>query len=361
MRSAYAVIMAGGGGTRLWPLSRRQHPKHMLPLFAETSLYQATVARLAPLFPPERVLVVTTVDQVDALRRQTPQIPADNFLLEPEPKGTAAVVGLAAARLMATDPDARMAVFPADHFIREEARFLAVVQAALTLAQRGFLVTLGIEPTYPATGYGYIQQGEPLGEVEGCPAYRVKRFKEKPSREQAEAMLAEGGYSWNSGMFFWQVRRIWDEFQRQMPEHGRVFDALRAAWGTPQWAERLAELWPTLAVQTVDYGIMEGARDAAVIPARGLGWSDVGSWDAVWDLLPKDDAQNAAYRAWLLPIDGQGNLAYSTRERLVVLLGVDDLLVIETDDALLILPRGQSQRVRDVVKALRERGLSQYL
>ncbi len=355
--ATYAVVMAGGGGTRLWPLSRRQRPKHMLPLLGPDSLYQTTIARLQGVFPPERILVVTTQDQRAALHAQTPFIPAENFLPEPAPRGTAAVVGLAAAVLRARHGDgALMGVFPADHHIGQPARFHRVVRAALTLARRGYLVTLGIEPTYPATGYGYIQQGEPLGQIDGWPAYRVQRFKEKPDAATARQMLAQGGFSWNAGMFFWTVGRIWEEFARQMPDVHAAMRQLQQAWGTPAWEATLARLWPHLRTQTVDYGIMEGAQQVAVIPAQGLEWSDIGSWDAVWALLPKDDAANATVAAPALALDARGNLVYGQAGRLVALVEVHDLVVVDTPDALLILPRERAQRVREVVRALQDRG-----
>ncbi len=359
---AYAIIMAGGGGTRLWPLSRRRRPKHMLPLLDDATLFQATVTRLQGLFPPERILVVTTADQRAELQAQAPFLPPENYLTEPAPRGTAAVVALAAVVLRGRAGDqARMGIFPADHYIGQPARFHSVAQAALTLAGQGYLVTLGIDPTYPATGYGYIQQGEPLGEVQGWPAYRVRRFKEKPDLATAQQMLAQGGHSWNAGMFFWTVARIWEEFARQMPDFHAAMERLLDAWGSPRWHAVLADLWPRLRTETIDYGIMEGAQHVAVIPAQGLEWSDIGSWDAVWNLLPKDAAGNATVHAHGLIIDGQGNLVYGRDGRLVALVGVHDLIVVDTADALLILPRAQAQRVREVVQALRAAGQDAYL
>lgn len=362
MDHAFGIIMAGGGGTRLWPLSRQRRPKHMLPLLNEHTLFQATVTRLQGLFPPERLLVVTTAEQRAALHEQAPFIPAANFLPEPAPRGTAAVVALAAVALRArAGEQALMGVFPADHHIGNPQRFHRVARAAFALARQGYLVTLGIEPTYPATGYGYIQQGEALGPVEGWPAYRVQRFKEKPDLETARRMLAQGGFAWNSGMFFWTVGRIWDEFARQMPDIHAAMERLLAVWNTPARATTLQELWPRLRTETVDYGIMEGAQDVAVIPAQGLAWSDIGSWEAVWALLPHDDADNAVAHADALLLDGRGNLVYGQGERLVALVGVRDLVVVDTPDALLILPRGQAQRVREVVQALRAAGRDAYL
>lgn len=362
LEHAYAVIMAGGGGTRLWPLSRRQRPKHMLPLLGADTLFQATVVRLQGLFPPERLLVVTTAAQRSALHEQAPFIPPENYLSEPAPRGTAAVVALAAVVLRGrVGPQALMGVFPADHYIGQPARFRQVARAAFAWARRGYLVTLGIEPTHPATGYGYIQRGEALGEIEGWPAHRVLRFKEKPDLETARQMLAQGDHAWNAGMFFWTVERIWEEFARQMPATHAVMQDLLRAWGTDAWDATLRALWPQLQVETVDYGIMEGAQDAVVIPAHGLEWSDIGSWDAVWKLLPKDEMDNAVAAGQGLVLDGRGNLVYGRSGRLVTLVGVDDLVVVDTPDALLVLPRKQAQRVRDIVRVLKTTGRQDYL
>ncbi len=363
----YAVIMAGGGGTRLWPLSRRSRPKQMLAILGQDTLFQATVARLQGVFPPERIFVVTVEEQAQALQQQAPVIPKENYLLEPAPRGTASVVGLAAVALKQRDPEAVMAVLPSDHFVRHVTRFHQLLRAAYAVAQDGFLVTLGITPTYPATGYGYIQRGEPLGVYEGLEAYRVRRFKEKPPREQAEAMLAQGGHSWNSGMFVWRVDAILEEIQRQMPALHQGLTAIEQAWSTSQRTEVIRQVWPGLKTQTVDYGVMEGARQVAVIPAEGLGWSDVGSWESLFEILAPDESGNLTVGGKHLGLDTEGVLVYaydlvgSDVERLIVTIGVRDLIVVDTGDVMLICSRDQAQRVREVVQQLKANGEEQYL
>ena len=353
----YAVIMAGGGGTRLWPLSRQSRPKQMLRLIDERSLFQTAVQRLQGVFTPERILVVTVTDQADQLKEQCPQIPEENYLLEPMPRGTASVVGLAAIAIRQRNPQATMAILTSDHFIGNEERFRQLLLAAHDVAQEGFLVTLGIAPSFPATGYGYIQRGALLGTYREMPVYRVARFKEKPDDEQAQAMLAAGDHSWNSGMFVWQVDQILGEFSRQMPGLATSLEEIGQAWDTERQAIVLNRLWPGLQAETIDYGIMEGAREVAVIPAEGLEWSDVGSWDSLFDVLPVDEAGNIVMGGKHVGLDTSDSLVYVNQEhRLIVTIGVEDLVVVDTGDVLLVCRKDQAQKVRTVVDQLKQDG-----
>jgi mannose-1-phosphate guanylyltransferase len=350
----YAVIMAGGGGTRLWPLSRRAQPKQMLRLFDERSLFRVAVDRLNGIFPPQRILVVTVEEQAELLRADCPQIPANNYLLEPTPRGTASVIGFAAVALQQRDPQATMAVLTADHFIGNLTGFHELLEAAYQSAQEGRLVTLGITPTYAGTGFGYIQQGEKLGEHGGLSAYRVLRFREKPDQAAAEAMIAGGDHAWNSGMFVWRAARILDEFAAQMPALSRGLQQIAAAWQTPQWQVVIAAVWAELQAQTIDYGIMEGAQDVAVIPADGLQWNDVGSWESLFDVLPGDAEGNIVRGGGHIGLNTHGSLIYTNQEdRLVVTIGVDDLVIVDTGDVLLVCRRDQAQNVRQVVQQLK--------
>lgn len=353
----YAVIMAGGGGTRLWPLSRRARPKQLLNLFDERSLFQIAVSRLEGVFPYERILVVTVESQAALLRAQVPEIPAENYLIEPLPRGTASVVGLAAVALQKRDPQAVMAILTSDHYMGNEYLFRRLLEAAFTVSQDGFLVTLGIEPTFPATGYGYIQRGLLLGRYNKLDVYEVLRFKEKPTEAAAREMLESGDHAWNSGMFVWRVDAIMDEFSRQMPHLTQTLVEIGQAWDTAQRSEVIHKLWPEVKNETIDYGIMEGAQKVAVIPAAGLGWSDVGSWDSLFDVLPGNQQGNIVMGGEHIEIDTQRSLIYVNQpHRLIVTIGVEDLVVVDTGDVLLVCRKDQAQKVRQVVDQLKESG-----
>ena len=359
----YAVIMAGGGGTRLWPLSRKTKPKQMLPLVEENhTLFQTTVQRLQGLLPPERILVVTVAEQADGLREQTPEIPAENFVMEPAPRGTASVVGLAAVTLRQRDPHAVMAVLPADHFIRDRDLFHLLIRVAVDAAEKDYLVTLGITPTYPATGYGYIQRGESIPERVIYPIYHVKKFKEKPDETQAREMLSTGDHSWNSGMFVWKVETILAEMGRQMPDLRSALEEIESASGSGRSEEVIQRVWPGLENVTVDYGVMEHAQKVAVVPAGGLDWSDVGTWDALFDVLLPDGDGNISFAGNHIAEDTHNSLVYGNRdERLVVTIGVDDLIIVDAGDVLLVCHKDQAQKVRLIVDGLKNTDNEKYL
>jgi mannose-1-phosphate guanylyltransferase len=362
LEHTYAVIMAGGGGTRLWPVSRRKRPKQLLPLVEKRSLFQSTVDRLRAIFPPERIFVVTVAEQLEAIREQAPMLLPQNLLVEPVPRGTASVVGLAAAVLARRDPQAMMAILPSDHFIRNGDLFALLLRVAFDVAEAGYLVTLGITPTYPATVYGYIQRGEPLPETFFYPAYRVLRFKEKPSEAEARQMILSGDYSWNSGMFIWRADRILEEIARYMPELKRVLDEILADWDTSRRQETLERLWPTLDTETIDYGVMEYAERVAVLPASDLGWSDIGNWDSLFNVLLPDEQGNIVFGGNHLPLDTSNSLVYGNHDgRLIVTIGVDGLIVVDSGDALLICRKDQAPRVRQVVEYLKQHQKEEYL
>ncbi|MDD2921581.1 MAG: mannose-1-phosphate guanylyltransferase [Anaerolineales bacterium] len=363
MEHTYAVIMAGGGGTRLWPVSRKESPKQLLPLLGQDTLFQSTVARLENLFPPERILVVTVEEQAREMRLQAPQIPAENYVIEPAPRGTASVVGLAAAVLHKRDADAKMAILPSDHFIRNRDLFHYLLKAAFEVANNGYLVTLGVTPTSPSTAYGYIQQGEPLSGGYKYPTYKVKSFKEKPDEESARQMLRAGDHSWNSGMFIWNANIILGEIERQMPALNDALKKIASAWGTDEQNAVLNENWRDLKVETVDYGIMENAERVAVLPAGGLGWSDVGMWSSMFEvLLPDMDGNIATNNSLHLAHQTHNTLVYSgSSERLVVTIGVDDMVIVDTGDVVMICKSDQSQKVKDVVEHLKKHRQEKYL
>ncbi len=353
----YAVIMAGGGGTRLWPLSRQARPKQLLRIIEERSLFQTSVQRLEGVFPPERIYVVTVEEQAAELQEQSPVIPKDNYLLEPMPRGTASVVGLAAAALRQRDPEAVMAILTSDHFIGNEEGFRKMLIAAHDAAMDDHLVTLGITPTYPATGYGYIQRGKCIASYNGFDACNVLRFKEKPDEEQARQMLHDGDHAWNSGMFVWRVERILAEFVAQMPDLYAGLQEIGRAWGAPQERAVLKNVWSGIKSETIDYGIMEAAKNVVVIMADNLQWNDVGSWDSLFDVLPADKQGNIVVGGQHIGLDTHQSLVYVNQEhRLIVTIGVKDLVVVDTGDVLLVCRKDQAQKVRQVVKKLKDSG-----
>ncbi|GIV66770.1 MAG: sugar phosphate nucleotidyltransferase [Chloroflexota bacterium] len=359
-KSFYAVIMAGGGGTRLWPLSRSARPKQMLKLGSERTLFQQAVDRLYGLVPPERILVVTGFEMAGDLKRDCPEIPPENFLVEPAPKGTAAVVGMAAAYLYPKDRQAVMAILTADHVIQDVAYFQKILQAADEAARMGYLVTLGIHPTHPSTGYGYIQRGQALAEINQQTIYRVVRFKEKPDADTARRMLESGDHDWNSGMFFWQVEQIRQEIAEQLPELYQVMLKIenagfnnKEAW-LPQWMKLKSE--------TIDYGIMEHARDVVVIPAAGLGWNDVGSWDSLFEVLDRDENGNIRLASEWVAFDTYRTLVLcEDDQRLIATIGVENLIIVDSGNVLLVCHKDKAQSVRKIVQNLKQSGKENYL
>ncbi|MCA2001875.1 MAG: mannose-1-phosphate guanylyltransferase [Chloroflexi bacterium] len=359
----YAVIMAGGGGTRLWPISRKGKPKQLLPFLGQDTLFQGTVKRLENLFPPQRILVVTVEEQAREMRLQTPQIPEENYIIEPSPRGTASVVGLAAAALLKRDENAAMAVLPADHFIRNRDLFHYLLNAAFDVAADGYLVTLGITPTHASTAYGYIQQGEALRGNYKYPAYKVLRFQEKPDEQTAQALLRAGNYSWNSGMFVWRADTILAEIDRLLPDLSAALKKISAAWGTLEQASALEENWKALRNVTVDYGIMEHAERVAALPAGGLGWSDVGMWSSLFEVLLPDMNGNIATNAnFHLAYETHNTLVYGgNNDRLIVTIGVDDMVIVDGGDVLMVCKTDQAQKVKDVVEHLQKHRQEKYL
>ena len=358
----YAVIMAGGGGTRLWPVSRKERPKQLLPLIGEETLFQSTVKRLENLFPPERILVVTIEEQANEMKLQAPEIPVENYLIEPAPRGTASVVGLAATVLKKRDPNASMAILPSDHFIRNVDLFHYLLKTAFEVAENKYLVTLGITPTSPSTAYGYIQQGKAVDGGYKYPVYTVGKFIEKPNEETAQRLLRAGAHSWNSGMFIWHVDTILGEIEKQMLELSTNLKVIGEAWGTSKQDEILSKHWGDLKNETVDYGIMENAEHVAVLPAGGLGWSDVGMWSSLFEVLLPDMNGNIATNTNLhLAQETHNTLIYGGTDRLIVTIGVDDMVIIDTGDALLICKTEQSQRVKEVVEHLKKHRQEKFL
>ena len=353
MSAFFAAIMAGGVGTRLWPLSRQAQPKQALELIGSRTMFQHAVDRLLPLFPPDRILVVTGQQHGAVLHPQTPELPHANFVLEPMGRDSGPAVGLAAIQLQRRDPEAVMAMLTADHYISKTEKFRAALAAAEKAARAGKIVTLGIKPEYPATGYGYVQRGKSLGQFDGFEVFHANGFTEKPDGDTASAYLKSDSYSWNSGMFIWRVDRVLDEFQRQRPKIYEQLMTIRDALGTPDEEQVLSEVWPQIEKISIDYAIMEEAADVAVIPVE-IGWSDVGSWASLLDIVAGDDKGNVV-NGEHLGVDTARTLIRS-QGRLVVTIGLEDLIVVDSDEALLVCPKDRSQEVKAIVDRLKSVG-----
>jgi mannose-1-phosphate guanylyltransferase len=357
----YAVIMAGGVGSRLWPRSRIATPKQFLDLLGPRTMLQETATRIKPLIPLHRVIVVVGEEHAETVLSQVPGLPRGNIIVEPGPRGTAPCVGLAAVVLLDRDPAATMAVFPADHRIADAAGFRQAIASAAQIAQDGYLVTLGITADHPHTGYGYIQRGAPLGVVNELPAFRVQRFTEKPDSATAQTFVDSGDYYWNGGIFIWQAKTILAHMHDLMPLLYRELLAIEKAWNSPQRMEALTAAWERVPRTTLDYGIMEKATQVAMLPVN-IGWDDVGNWATLSELVASDKAGNVVHGdGHPLLLDTADTYVYTSTGRLVTTIGLEGFVVVDTPDALLICPKDQAQAVRDAVAQMEADGLHRYL
>jgi len=356
----YALIMAGGGGTRLWPMSRRGTPKQLLPLIDERSMFRTSVDRLAPLFPPERVYVVTGPDYVEAMRADVAQIPSENFIVEPYGKNTGPATALGIAIINQRDPEATVALLTADHHVAKEQDFRDILKAAHEVSQDGHIVTLGISPTFPSTGFGYIRQGDELRQINGHACFESLGFTEKPDLVTATEFLTSGQYSWNSGMFIWTAKTAMEEFERQQPQVFRRLQELMPVIDTRDYQVALESVWERMPQISIDFAIMENAAKMAVISAD-IGWSDVGSWGALFDINQLDEHGNCLKGnvPESVILDAKNMMVYS--DRLIAAIGVENIIVIDTEDALLICHKDRSQDVKEVVGYLRSTENHAYL
>lgn len=355
----YATILAGGSGTRLWPRSRQRQPKQFADITgAGRTLIQGTADRLQGLVGDSELYVVVGERFAHLATEQLPTLANHQVIIEPSGRNTAPAIGLACIHLHHRDPDAVVAFLPADHVITDSVGFQHALQDAFRAAASGPIVTLGITPTFPHTGYGYIKRGDALPlDAQGA-LYKVERFLEKPNQATAEGFLADGGYYWNGGIFISRADTMLAEIQRQLPTVYSRLQQIKEALDQPNAAAVLAEAWAEMPNISIDYGVMEGAQQVAVTPLAA-GWNDVGSWDALTSVIPLDDEENCVAQGETLTIQSRGNIIYS--ERLVALIGVDDLAIIDTPDALLIGQKAQMQKVKDVVERLRAQGRTELL
>ena len=363
------VILAGGSGTRFWPRSRRARAKQVLALDGEKTMIQQTLERLLPLAAAGDVWVITNDLLDEVIAEQLPEIPRDNILSEPVARNTAPACALAAFLLERTAPDTVIGIFPSDHVVKDQARFEAVIRAGIAVAASGDrIVVLGVPPTRAETGYGYVELGNVVEEVDRGPVRRVKRFTEKPDRARAEEFVASGNYAWNGGIFLWTVRTLVNAIREHCPAMAPLLEKIAAAWGTPDFERVFAELYPQCENISIDYAVLEPrsakgemASEIYCLPAD-FAWNDIGSWAALDEHRAGGAPEQAAWvnvcdGASELPveIDAHGNYVYAPGKA-VVLLGVSDLVVVETADALLITTRERSQEVGKVVAELKARG-----
>lgn len=350
-KNVYAVILAGGSGTRFWPLSRQHHPKQFLSIVGDRTLLGQTLTRIEPKVKGSRIFIVTNKRYLSKVVEETRRfrIPPGHILLEPSPKNTAPAVYWAASKIRKINPQAIMAVLPSDHLILNSRAFLKILGKAAASAEKGGLVTLGIVPTRPETGYGYIKlhKKQKSGSIAS-----VERFVEKPSLRDAKKFLKTKKYLWNSGMFIWRADRILEEFKTHLPQvHGLLKDKTSTGF--------VYKAWPRLPSISIDYGILEKAEKIVTIPCLDIGWSDLGSWEALVKVVSKDKKGNI-HRGHVIPIENENTLVFGGK-RVVAAIGLKDLIVVDTADALLICRRDLSQKVKDIVSTLKDKGHHRYL
>jgi mannose-1-phosphate guanylyltransferase len=344
----YGLILAGGRGTRFWPRSRRAHPKQVLSVAGERTLIQATVDRLTPLIPPERIWILTNSFVRDEIVRQLPEVPQLQIIAEPAQRNTAPAIALFAHILQSVDERAVFGVFPSDHVIGLPKRYLKLLRPAFKAAERGEIGVLGIKPRWADTAYGYIEfpKGTECGALE---TFAVKKFREKPDEKTAKKFFKAGNYFWNAGMFFWSPETVLEAMRRHQPQTATLLASL-PKFGHDDFAAKLAEVFPLCNDISIDFAVLEHAQNVSGVACDEFGWSDVGSWDAVYDLLPHDSSENAT-RSEFICADSTGNYV-DCGNKLVALLGVHDLVIVDTPDALLIADRGQAQKVGEITRLL---------
>jgi mannose-1-phosphate guanylyltransferase len=360
----YGVIMAGGSGTRLWPLSRESLPKQLLPIVRGESLLKLSFDRLRAFLPAERIFVCSSTQHRDVILKGLPELKPENLLGEPLGRDTANAVGFSAAVLQKLDPDAVFAIVTADHVIEPVTDFVAAMRNGFEVACREpqTLVTFGIVPTHGHTGLGYVQRGDAIDNVTN--AYRVLGFKEKPDKPAADRYVESRRYYWNSGMFVWRAATVMDVLREYLPKSCQGLETIAAAWGTPQQEQTIAEVYPTLQKISIDYAVMEpaGQQGRVAVVEMPVRWLDVGSWPQLSETLELDEQNNATDAPRLVMVDSDNNIVVSRRDdHLIALIGVSDMVVVHTADATMICPKSEAQRVKDIVAKVKERYGSAHL
>ena len=357
-KSIYALILAGGTGTRLWPHSRRTRPKQFLPLISSRTMLQETVDRILPIIPGDHVFVVTNAGHTQTVCEQLPNVPAENIIGEIEGHGTAPSIGLRGLHIGKLDPDAVMISLHADHFIARPADFRRAVLHATQIACEGYLVTLGIKPSHPETGYGYIHRGELIQQVGDQPVYRVAQFLEKPDAATAQRFVESGEYYWNSGIFAWKMTTLWEEYEHYQTKLCAQLRAIGKDLGTRREKSTTKRVWGKIITETIDVGIMERSQRVVTLPID-VGWSDVGSWATLLDLLPTNQENNVVVGEHI-GVDTTSTLVYSPN-RLVATVGLQDMIVVDAGDAILVCPKSRAQEVKHLVEALKKNHKQKYL
>ena len=356
--STFALILAGGSGERFWPLSRRARPKQLLALFSKKTLIEETLSRLDGLVPRENILILTNRDQEKAVRSLVPDLPPENIVAEPAKRDTAAAIALGVAWIALRDPSATMLVLPADHLIKDTAAFQNTLRTAIAAAQQsGDIVTIGIKPIWPCPGFGYIEMGDAseirdddlekssAKNLEKQPVFEVRRFREKPSVELAESFLQQGNFRWNAGMFIWPLPTILRELRAHAPQLGDFVTCIEKEKNLDR---ALADIFPNLPKISIDYAVMEKAERVLVVEA-GFDWDDVGSWTAIAKYFPHDAHGNNVNAGSLTVLDAGNNIVFSKAPKQIALMGVRDLIIVQTDDALLVCHRDEAEKIKQLV------------
>lgn len=361
MKSRFIIIMAGGRGERFWPKSRLARPKHLQPIVGDTTMLAQTVARVSELVPPENLIIITNTEQRSIILEDLPDLSPGQVIGEPVGRDTAAAVGLATVLVQARDPEATYAILPADHVIHDAAAYRKVLERAFSAAEEtGSLVTIGIKPSEPATGYGYIHAGETRAEVDGAPVYSVRRFVEKPDLETARDYLESGEYFWNAGMFIWTARAIDSALEQHTPVLYEGLRKIAAGLEAGESVESLMdEVYPTLEKISIDFAIMEKASDVSMVESA-FDWDDVGSWPAIERHYPKDSSGNVG-KGGVIFEQASNNIVVSGDGHLTTVIGVDDLIVVHTQDATLVCHKDRAQEIKAVVKQLGENDQYKHL